>query len=293
MTQLLHKANRLLGNALLAWMVVTPCGVAAAAAAQDHPLLSGMPGYTIESRKHIDFGTLPDAGLMYCAPSKKCDATNPGFSAEGKLIAEGEVTVIRYETQGAGGTLPVARSYEAAIRSIGGRKVTWSEGHEGTQIFLIEKDARRTWVVLENYFKSNYRLTYIEEKPMQQVVTANQMANAIRQQGYATLYIVFPNNSAAIQPDAKPAINEIVALLATDKSLRLSVEGHTDNVGSASANKKLSQDRAASVVKALIEAKVDSSRLQAKGWGGEAPIADNRNEEGRAKNRRVELVKLK
>ncbi|MDD0812881.1 OmpA family protein [Curvibacter sp. RS43] len=263
------------------------------AATQDQTLLSGMPGYKIESSKKTGFGTLADAGLMYCAPSRKCNATDIGFNAEGKLIAEGEVTAIRYETKGEGSTLAVARNYEAAIQSAGGRKVTWNEGHEGTQIFLLEKEGQRTWVVLENYFKTRYKLTYIEEKKMQQVVTANQMATAIGQQGYATIYINFANNSALIQPDAKPALNEIVALLANDKSLRLSIEGHTDNVGNAVANKKLSQDRAINVVQALIDAKVDSKRLQAKGWGSEAPIADNRNEDGRAKNRRVELVKLK
>ena len=292
MTHPLSTVNKFFGLATLTW-AMTGALTSACAAAQDHPLLTGMPGYIVESRNHIAFGSLPGAGLMYCAPSRKCNASDTGFNAEGKLIAEGEITALRYETKGDGQTLAVARNYESAIQSIGGRTVTWNEGHEGTHIFLVEKDGRRIWVVLENYFKSNYKLTYIEEKKMQQVVTANQMADSIRQQGFATLYINFPNNSAAIAPDAKPAINEIVALLAKDKSLRISIEGHTDNVGNAPANKKLSHDRAAAVVKALIDAKVDGQRLQAKGWGSEAPIADNRSEDGRAKNRRVELVKLK
>ena len=61
----------------------------------DHPMLSGMPGYRISEKSHKAFGTLPDAGLMYCAPSRRCNASDTGFSAEGKLIAEGEVTGIR------------------------------------------------------------------------------------------------------------------------------------------------------------------------------------------------------
>lgn len=259
----------------------------------DHPMLSGMPGYRISDKSHKAFGTLPDAGLMYCAPSRRCNTSDTGFSAEGKLVAEGEVTVIRYETKGDGSTLTVARNYEAAIQSIGGKKITWMDGHEGVQAFLVDKEGRRTWVVLDNLFKSNYKLTFIEERKMQQVVTAHQMASAIQQQGFATLYVQFPTNSAAIQPEAKPAITEVVALLAKDTSLKISVEGHTDNVGNAAANKKLSQDRAASIVKALVDAKIDSQRLQAKGWGSEVPVADNRTEEGRTKNRRVELVKIK
>ena len=88
-------------------------------------------------------------------------------------------------------------------------------------------------------------------------------------------------------------MEEVVALLKADSVLRLSIEGHTDNVGNAVTNKTLSQARAQSVVKALVASGIDAKRLQAKGFGSEVPVADNRSEEGRAKNRRVELVKLK
>ena len=127
---------------------------------------------------------------------------------------------------------------------------------------------------------------------MAQVVTAGQLADAINKQGFATLYINFDNNSAVIKPETKPAVDEIAALLANDKTLRLTIKGHTDNVGNASANKTLATGRAASV-NTLVQAGVDSKRLQSRGFGSEAPVADNRSEERRAKNRRVELVKFK
>ncbi len=73
--------------------------------------------------------------------------------------------------------------------------------------------------------------------------------------------------------------------------LRVSIEGHTDNVGDPAANKKLSSDRANAVMNALIAKGIDKSRLSSVGWGQEKPVADNGTDEGRAKNRRVEIVK--
>ncbi|MBK9964959.1 MAG: OmpA family protein [Holophagales bacterium] len=74
-------------------------------------------------------------------------------------------------------------------------------------------------------------------------------------------------------------------------SLKVEVGGHTDNVGAADANQKLSQDRAQAVMAALASRGIPASRMTAKGYGQTVPIADNRTEEGRAKNRRVELVR--
>ena len=267
--------------------------VPALAAGQDHALLSGMPGYKVDSRKVTEFGAYEGGDHFFCTKERKCNASDTGFGADGELIPEGKVTVLRYANSGAGETLAVARNYENAVKSLGGRKLNHPTGYEGIHVFLVEKEGRRNWVVLENFYASSYKLTFIEEKAMVQVVTAGQLADAITKQGFATLYINFDNNSAVIKPDAKPAVDEIAALLAKDKTLRLSIEGHTDNVGNAATNKTLSTARASSVVKTLVKAGVDHKRLQSKGFGSEAPVADNRAEEGRAKNRRVELVKMK
>jgi len=82
-----------------------------------------------------------------------------------------------------------------------------------------------------------------------------------------------------------------VKLLARDPALRLLVVGHTDMAGNLEHNLKLSRERAEAVVKALVERKVAPSRLKANGVGPLAPVATNATEEGKAKNRRVELVK--
>ncbi len=96
---------------------------------------------------------------------------------------------------------------------------------------------------------------------------------------------------AAIKPESTPLLNEVVAMLKSDASLKLSIEGHTDNVGDKRANLELSKKRAESVVKHLAGNGIDAKRLKFDGKGDSVPVADNRTEEGRAKNRRVELVK--
>ncbi|MFA5444837.1 MAG: OmpA family protein [Bacteroidales bacterium] len=104
--------------------------------------------------------------------------------------------------------------------------------------------------------------------------------------------ITFDTGKSVIKPESAGELNRIVQLLKENPSLRFSVEGHTDATGSASSNQKLSEDRAHAVVASLVELGIDGSRLSAKGLGQNNPVAGNSSVEGRAKNRRVEFVKL-
>jgi len=126
---------------------------------------------------------------------------------------------------------------------------------------------------------------------MVQEVSANDMYEALNRDGFMALYINFDTGKALIKPQSLPIIAQVVALLKENPSLKLGIEGHTDNVGEAVFNKALSQERAEAVMAALVERGIASGRLSATGRGQEVPLADNRSEEGRAKNRRVEIVK--
>lgn len=107
-----------------------------------------------------------------------------------------------------------------------------------------------------------------------------------------SVQINFATDQAEILPDSQEQIDQIITLLRDNANLKLGIYGHTDNTGDAAHNLKLSEQRAQAVVAALTKAGIDANRLTAKGFGDTQPVADNTNEDGKAKNRRVELVKL-
>ncbi len=105
--------------------------------------------------------------------------------------------------------------------------------------------------------------------------------------------ILFASGSDVIQPESTPTLKEIGTMLKDHSDLKISIEGHTDNVGEDAANQTLSDKRAASVKAYLIEKYgIDAARLETKGFGESKPVASNDTPEGRQNNRRVELVKL-
>jgi len=106
--------------------------------------------------------------------------------------------------------------------------------------------------------------------------------------------IRFKKGKADVDPACDPTMKQIAKILKETPGFHVQVDGHTDNVGSAESNRKLSQDRAEAVVRYLVKKKgVDAKRLSAKGFGDTQPIADNSTEKGRAKNRRVDFTVTK
>ena len=124
-------------------------------------------------------------------------------------------------------------------------------------------------------------------------IDAAAMAKDISSTGHVALYgIYFETDKADVKPESQPTLQEIAKLLKQDPSLRLFVVGHTDSVGGFDYNVGLSERRAAAVVKELTARHgIAAARLKPAGVGMLSPVAPNDREEGRAKNRRVELVK--
>ncbi|MDA0680965.1 MAG: OmpA family protein [Proteobacteria bacterium] len=258
------------------------------AGSRDHPLLDRYPDSRItEYQRGYDAIEFPIA---------KADG-----EVEQRRI-EGDTTVIRYfynnaETQAS--PLQLLRNYQNAIKAIGGSLVYERlpvDGDGGETTMTVDANGKSFWIkVGQDIYgvpTQNYVLSIVEVAAMIQVVKANQLWDELDKNGFVTLYINFDTGKAELKADGEAAVVEIVALLKAQATLKISVEGHTDNVGSAESNKLLSQARAQSVVDAVIAGGVQGARLQARGYGQESPIADNRTDDGRAKNRRVELVKL-
>ncbi len=246
----------------------------------DHALFpTRMPDYRIEACKVEDYG-------MYEFSAMK----GP------KTPVEGKFTFITYTYTGQRDREPsglaVVRNYENAFKKVGGTILQsdpqrWVNGK-------IVKDGQEAWFEV---YKGNGKiwLRIIEKKEMEQAVVADAAAfgNDIRSTGHAAVYgIYFDTGKSTIKPESAQAIEEIAKLLKSDPGLKVHVVGHTDNVGGRDANIKLSQERGEAVLQALVrDHGIAAARLSSYGCGPFAPVASNDTEEGRAKNRRVELVK--
>ena len=252
-----------------------------AVGSRDPALFSRMPGFYIANYKELDF----DSYNFPVGPDEKTETVEGHFyyaeyyPNEGITIPSG---------------LQIVRNYTNAAKTIGGELVyEWGGGLENVTLRVI-KDNARVWAQVDSAEDgSYYMVTIVEEQLMNQEITANaeSLAGSINTTGKATVYgIYFDTGKADLKPESAASLAEIVKLLNNDTGLKLYVVGHTDNVGQFDSNVKLSQHRAASVVAALVAKGINGSRLTPFGNGPTAPVASNNTEEGRAQNRRVELV---
>jgi OOP family OmpA-OmpF porin len=274
------KASIVLMSAMVLLLAPGLAAQSDAAGCKDHPLFpTRMPDYRIAACKVEDFGVYEF------------------FATKGpKTPVEGKFTFLTYSFTGERASEPsglaIVRNYENAIRKVGGTILQsdpqrWVNGK-------IVKDGQEVWAQIE---KGNGKiwLRIVEKKGMEQYIVADAaaFANDIRTTGHAAVYgIYFDTGKSTIKPESAPAIGEIAKLLKADPGLKVQVVGHTDNVGDVDGNIKLSQDRGAAVLQALVrDHGIAPARLRSYGCGQFAPVASNDTEEGRAKNRRVELVK--
>jgi len=279
--------KRILGILLLVVCVspLTPVLAASdpndAEGSKDPALFSRMPGFHIYNYKEIDF----DRFEFEVGPRKT------------QAIEGRHVYVDYYANEGikVPSGLQITRNYINAAKAVGGTSVyEFEDGGVQYVTLKVVKNNVEAWARVEGSGNGTYKVHIIEKQLMKQEVVANaeSLAGNIRETGKAAVYgIYFDTGKAEIKPESEAALAEIAKLLKADPKLKLYVVGHTDNVGLFGSNIKLSDDRAAAVVKALVgKYGIASSRLTPFGDGPTAPVASNKSEEGRAKNRRVELV---
>jgi outer membrane protein OmpA-like peptidoglycan-associated protein len=251
----------------------------------DTPYFSSMPSYAVVE-----------------ANDKEFDAWN-FYNGTACVTVEGR-KFYRLYTLKAGAKqaseLQIARNYANAIKSMGGTVIFDGQAtdecvvNRGYRMVVgkVAKGSDELWAEIISWADGwEYSITVIVKEAMKQDVTAGGLFEALNRDGHVALYINFDTGEATIRPDSQPVIDQVAEMLQTNPGLVLSVEGHTDNVGAPASNKLLSENRAKAVVAALAAKGIDGKRLSAVGWGQDKPVADNSTDEGRAKNRRVELVK--
>lgn len=254
----------------------------------DHPMLSRYPNSHIsEYEKGYNAVDMLVGGAPGTRPRKQS--------------LEGQLTRIRYfhnDPNSQPSALQVIRNYQNAVRSIGGKVVyeRLPKPNDGGETTLVAQfGGKEVWVRMRPEIFSaptqSYLLEILEREGMEQKVTAARLLDELNKQGFTALYLNFETNSWQIRPADAATLDEVAAALKQTPGMKVSIEGHTDNVGTPESNRVLSERRAQSVLDALVQRGVDRARLSAAGFGQERPAADNRTEEGRAKNRRVELVR--
>jgi len=279
---------RVLREILVALVLAAAASAASAAdpndreGSKDPPIFTRMPGFHIERADVIDFDR-----VEFAVARGKSD------------FVEGRRYGVHYQanegTRHPSG-LQVTRNYANANKAAGGETVY--EYEDGGRLFVtlkLAKGGSEYWTEVSAASNGMYDVNMVEKQQMTQAVTANAeiWAGAIRDTGKAAVYgIYFDSGKSDLKPESDAAIKEIAKLLKSDTALKLHVVGHTDNVGVLADNMKLSQSRANAVVQALVTKQgVAAARLTGSGVGPLAPVASNDGDGGRAKNRRVELVK--
>ena len=288
------------------------------AGSKDHPVISRYAGSEIQKYEVKDFDS-------FTLPTGQVKDRRSGPVTSQAL--EGHITRIQYRAPEGRSALEVFRNHEQSLEGGGFSTVFQCENEAcgnhfsyaldppsvmhfsgKDQKYLAARLSRPTGdVYVSVYTTAAYGvggpnknrvftlLDVIEVKPMQTgkvVVDANAMAREIAATGRVALYgIYFDSGKADVKPESQAALSEIAKLMKQDAAIKLLVVGHTDTNGTFDYNIDLSKRRAQAVVQALTSSHgIDASRLKPWGVGFASPVASNRAEDGRAKNRRVELV---
>jgi OmpA-OmpF porin, OOP family len=270
---------------------------------KDHPLFNRLPGFYLSSCEKSQFD-------LKRFPVSPVDPNGQGAKPK-NVDVEGASYFYSYKMNDDAtkpSPLQTMRNFQNATRKAGGTVVAEYPGwctaeldgtlHHGNGCTFFGTTLRftsqnkETWAFVESEGNGEtYEIWLVEREAMKQDITVNQLQEKLDKDGFITLYINFETASAAIQPDSMSQLELVAQMLKGSPQLKLEVGGHTDNVGTPESNLKLSDARAKSVTAALVKLGCEAVRLTAKGYGQANPIADNRTEEGRAKNRRVELTR--
>jgi OmpA-OmpF porin, OOP family len=190
----------------------------------------------------------------------------------------------------------VQRIGQKALYSDGGGYSLNANSLDTIHTYVVRTAADEIWIQLTVGRGESGTMAIVRKASLGRVgielLDAQKMKSAIAATGRVAVNINFETDKATLLETANPAINEIVTLLKADSQLNLSIEGHTDDVGTATRNLELSTQRAQTVKAKLISLGIDAKRLSSTGFGSSKPLGANDSEANRAKNRRVELVKV-
>jgi outer membrane protein OmpA-like peptidoglycan-associated protein len=205
----------------------------------------------------------------------------------------GEKTAIYYQLDPKSppaSDLDIQLNYRAALADMGAEILLEEPSRT---VARLNEGGRVAWVDISSQ-TVRVDVAAIEEKALQLTVAApkaEEMKAALAKSGRMVLNIEFDFAKADIRPSSMPVVQQVAALMKAEPGLNVAIEGHTEDVGGRELNMRLSDARARAVVAAVAAQGVDAARMSPAGFGPDKPVASNADSEGRARNRRVELVK--
>lgn len=279
---------------------------------KDHPIISRYPDSYIYYYDQKEF----DEFEILFGPVKIYQGEDYVKRAKKEKI-EGKVTKIGYEAPKNRSVFEVFKNYEEALKKANfnilyianGKDLSISDflstyfplrpgWSEGKSFYLSAKDKTGNVIisvcVMPGWGGPVILLGIVEKKEMEiELITAKDIYEKLKTEGHIAIYgIYFDFDKADIKPESEPTLKEIARFLRENPEIRVYIVGHTDNLGKLDYNMELSRKRAENVVKELVNKYgISKERLKAFGVGPLAPVSSNDTEEGRAKNRRVEIVK--
>jgi outer membrane protein OmpA-like peptidoglycan-associated protein len=273
---------------------------------KDYSLFNRMPNYYLYSCEELEFGAMAfPVGVPDPADEQKIKSET----------IEGKILVFQYalkeDAKHASG-LQIMRNFQNALKQKGsvilGEYQGWCSGYyesgdinsgfipfgngctNWSTTFKLVNNGKEIWAY-QQFSDEGYDIVIAEKEAMIQDIEANAMFDKINTGESLTLYINFETGKSAIKTESQSIIDELYKMLNENPALKITIEGHTDNVGNAASNKTLSEQRALSVKNALVSKGVSADRIKTVGYGQDRPVVDNSSEEGKAKNRRVEIKK--
>ncbi|QDH71938.1 OmpA family protein [Lysobacter alkalisoli] len=266
------------------------------------------------------FVSLPEGYEPINKPRTLSIARVPFWTGDRLEQVEGKTYVVTIQAQ-KGVTysaFELMRNIEHVIEQAGGVKVTdsripsevlksvgsdvsvglidgWGDVYNNpVQTYVIRTADKTVWVHLcSNSMDAGLLIVEAQAfEPTASLLPADALKQQLDIDGKVALQIHFAVDKADILPESQPQVDQVLKLLQQHPSLKLSVDGHTDNTGNADRNQALSEARAQAVAAALTAQGIEAKRLQAQGFGQSQPVADNSTQDGKAANRRVELVRL-
>lgn len=245
------------------------------------PYMNRMPGFYISDCKNSDYN---DVEFVYWTKGNANKISKGGkYYRIYYFKKEGETRKFS--------SAQINQNYFNAILKVKGKalddkKTMYSASINGKEVYVQINTAANSTDA------SSYNIEVVEVESMQQDVVVN-MDESIEKDGKVALYgIMFDVNKAVIKPESEAALQMIIDYLNENPTVKIIIVGHTDNTGVIANNLKLSKDRAVAVKNYLItKGKINPARLGAEGVASLCPVSTNNTEEGKALNRRVEIVK--